>query len=97
MTAAREPGINIRNVRLLVCRKHESALAQDPSVNAILFPIEVLNAVLADERCQIATEGKVENVSGFIERIAPACEWIGHDAATLAWRRARALGRGHRA
>lgn len=95
-----EPGINIENVRELVCASHEAALAADPSVNAIIFPLEVLWAVLRDERTQLACGWDPDTgaladpskVEGFLPTIMPACEWIAGDELEKAWARARALG-----
>lgn len=97
-----EIGINLHNVRELVCGQHESALATDPSVNSIIFPLEVLWAVLRDERCMLACgwdpdTGELADpsaVESFLPTIAPACEWIAPDELARAWARARALGRG---
>lgn len=99
-----EIGINIDNVRELVCPSHEGALAADRSVSPIIFPLEVLWAVLRDERTQLACgwdpdTGELADparVQEFLPRIAPACEWIAPAELEKAWGRAKALGHEHR-
>jgi len=95
-----EVGINVSNVRMLVCPEHEVRLAEDVSVNSIIFPLEVLQAVLRDERTWLACgwdhdtgeKADVGKVTEFLPKIAPACEWIAPGALHAAWQRAGVLG-----
>lgn len=90
------PGIDIGDVRNLVCARHEAAIAADLSVNSIAFPIKVLEAALADPRCHEAAP-TIEEVGAFLRSVAPVCEWITAEAAEHAWVAARLLGPGGRA
>lgn len=93
------PLLDIGSVRNLVCQRHEWALAADLAVNSIAFPMEILQAFLADprtlEHCQTGTADEDITLAGsFLRSIAPACEWVQPDLVEAAWQRARELGPG---
>lgn len=94
MTGPREPQIDIGSVRNLVCRRHEAALAADPTVNSIAFPIKVFEAAVADERTIVACQGETARIGPFLQSIAPVCEWISTEKVQWAWSEAQRLGRG---
>lgn len=100
------PLLDVGDVRNLVCRRHENALARDPGVNAFAFPIEVLKAALADERTMRAcgwdpdvagSQADVSLAGAFLQSVAPVCEWLPSEAVEAAWSEARKLGRGAQA
>jgi hypothetical protein len=97
----RRPLLDIGSVRNLVCAAHERALALDETVNAIAFPLEILNAAVRDERaqraCAAGTAGDIERLGAFLRSVAPVCEWLPADAVAGAWRAARELGKASRA
>lgn len=98
---AEGPLLDVGDVRNLVCQRHEWALAADPTVNSIAFPLEILQAFLADKRttdhCHAGTPEEDITLAGpFLRTIAPACEWVAPDAVTAAWEKARQLGPGRR-
>jgi hypothetical protein len=91
--------LDVGDVRILVCQRHEWALAADPSVNSIAFPLEILQAFMADprttEHCHAGTPEEDITLAGpFLRSIAPACEWISPELVEVAWQKARELGRG---
>lgn len=96
-----EPTLDIGDVRNLVCRRHATALARDPGVNSIAFPIEILKAAMADPRTMQAARagesGDIERASAFLRSVAPVCEWLPAASVENAWAEARKLGRGHQA
>ena len=96
------PMLDVGSVRNLVCARHERALALDPTVNSIAFPMEILQAFLADprtaEHCHAGTpEEDIALAGPFLRSIGPACEWITAELVEAAWGQARELGRGGRA
>lgn len=90
------PVLDIGDVRNLVCRQHEAALAADPSVNSIAFPLEILQAAMADPRTIAAArageDGDIERAALFLRSVAPVCEWLPVGEVDAAWRKARELG-----
>jgi hypothetical protein len=96
-----ETAVDVPHLRTLVCPDHERALGEDPSVNAAIFPIEVLNATMRDERTWLAlgwdkdghkAEPDLDKMAAWLAKVAPACEWIAPGALNTAWQRAKVLG-----
>jgi hypothetical protein len=98
VTEERPPMLDMGDVRNLVCQRHEWALAADPGVNSIAFPLEILQAAMADERTIAASRagepGDIERAATFLRSVAPVCEWLPGDKVETAWQKARELGRG---
>jgi len=102
MSDEKRPLLDVGSVRNLVCERHEWALAADRAVNSVAFPLEILQAFLADRRttdaCHAGTPEEDITLAGpFLRSIAPACEWVSTEACEAAWQRARELGIGDQA
>jgi hypothetical protein len=99
MSDGTRPFLDVGDVRNLVCQRHEWALAADRSVNSVAFPMEILQAFLADprtvEHCHAGTPDEDITLAGpFLRSIAPACEWVAPELVEAAWSKARELGPG---